>query len=372
MNNRERHEQRYKRRVAKRQSKRLIECDDFDKVFTFEHLYKSYQKCRLGVGWKASTQKYKMNAIFNVTRTLYQLKSNKYQTGRFYEFDLVERGKKRHIKSVHISERVTQRCLCDYSLVKMMGKSFIKDNGACQKGKGIHYARNRLKQHLLNYYKRNKTNQGYVLLFDFSKFFDSINHLRLKEIIERQYTDKRLIALLEKLIDDFGEVGLGLGSQISQTCALAFPNELDHYIKERLHIKEYGRYMDDGYLLHSNKEKLQKCLIEIKKICDKLGIILNTKKTHISKIEKGFSFLKIRYLLTNSGKVVQMASKDSTTRMRRKLKRLKKRVDAGLMTKDDVKKSVISWLGCMQWCSSYRQTQEIKQLYKSLFKEDLL
>lgn len=371
MNNRERHEQRYKRRVAKRESKRLKDCDDFDKVFTFENLYKSYQKCRLGVSWKASTQKYKVNAIFNVTRTLYQLQNNKYQTGRFYEFDLYERGKKRHIRSVHISERVTQRCLCDNSLVKVMGRTFIKDNGACQKDKGIHFARNRLKQHLLDYYKQNKTNCGYVLLFDFSKYFDNINHDKMKEIIEKNYRDERLISLIEKLIDDFGEKGLGLGSQISQTCALAFPNKLDHFVKEKLKIKGYGRYMDDGYLLNKSKEKLQECLIKIKEICSDLGIILNLKKTHISKIEKGFSFLKIRYLLTENGKVVQMANKDSTTRMRRKLKKLYKRVCDGRMAVDDVRKSVTSWLGCMQWCSSYRQAKEIKLLFKKLFKENL-
>ena len=69
--------------------------------------------------------------------------------------------------------------------------------------------------------------------------------------------------LVNGFIDDFGEVGLGLGSQISQVSALMYPNKLDHYIKEELRIQAYGRYMDDGYLVHESKEHLQHCLQEI-------------------------------------------------------------------------------------------------------------
>jgi RNA-directed DNA polymerase len=369
MNSRERHEARYKRRVIKRQNKRDKNLDDFDKIFTFDNLYNSYKKCRLGVSWKGSTQKYKSNAIFNVMRTYNELHNDKYKTGNFYEFNLVERGKIRHIRSVHISERVVQRCLCDNSLIRTMGRTFIKDNGACQKGKGVHFSRRRLRQHLYNYYKRNKTNKGYVLLFDFSKYFDNIDHDTLKEILRKEYKDERILKILFKLIDDFGDKGLGLGSQISQTCALAYPNRLDHYIKEVLRIKEYGRYMDDGYLISESKEKLKTCLEVIKAICDKYHIKLNTKKTYIIKLENSFTFLKIRFILTTTGKVIQVATRDSTTRMRRKLKKLKNRCLADLMSANEVKCSVISWLGCMKWCSSYRQRQEIIKLYNKLFKE---
>ena len=68
-------------------------------------------------GGKASTQRYKANALLNVVDTLDLLRSGKFKSKGFYEFDIIERGKERHIKSVHISERVVQRCLCDYSLV---------------------------------------------------------------------------------------------------------------------------------------------------------------------------------------------------------------------------------------------------------------
>lgn len=51
----------------------------------------------------------------------------------------------------------------------------------------------------------------------------------------------------------------------SQVLAITYLNELDHYIKEKLHIKYYVRYMDDGILIHEDKEYLEFCLEEIKK-----------------------------------------------------------------------------------------------------------
>ncbi|MEG1582279.1 MAG: RNA-directed DNA polymerase [Clostridia bacterium] len=370
MNSRERHENRYKRRVAKRKSKMPTECDDFDKVFNLDNMYRSYQKCRLGVGWKASTQKYMVNAIYNITKTLKELKTSTYKTGNFYEFNICERGKQRHIRSIHISERIVQKCLCDNSLVKLLSRSFIQDNGACQKGKGEHYALNRLEKHLRTYYKTYGTNKVYILNYDFSKYFDNINHEKLKELLLSKYTDKKLITLIFNLIDDFGEKGLGLGSQISQICALAYPNKLDHNIKEVIIVRGYGRYMDDGYLISKDKEKLNYCLKRIKQICDGLGIILNQKKTHIRKIDKKFQFLKKRFIFTETGKIIRLPAKDTATRMRRKLKKFKIRLDAGKMKLGDIKKSMSSWLGSMKHCRSHKQVAEMKKLYKKLFLEE--
>lgn len=111
----------------------------------------------------------------NVNNALRRLQSGKYKSAGFIEFDITERGKRRHIKSVHISERVVQRCLCDFGLIPMLTKSFIYDNGACLEGKGIDFALNRLNCHLQRHYRKHGT-EGYALVFDFSKFFDRIQH----------------------------------------------------------------------------------------------------------------------------------------------------------------------------------------------------
>lgn len=262
MNSKERHEARYQRRKMKRllhKRQKEAKNGDFGKVFTFDNLYTAFRKCCLGVGWKASTQRFKANALQNVNDIYRSLHNGTYKSRGFYEFDIVERGKERHIKSVHISERVVQRCLCDNALVPMFSRSFIYDNGACMANKGIDFAVRRLTCHLQRYFRKHGTD-GYALVFDFSKYFDNIAHEPLKATVSKTFSDPRIVQLVNGFIDDFGEVGLGLGSQISQVSALMYPNKLDHYIKEELRIQAYGRYMDDGYLVHESKEHLQHCL----------------------------------------------------------------------------------------------------------------
>lgn len=369
MNSKERHEARYQRRKAQREAKKQQLCaarDDYDKVFTFDNLYNAYRKCCLGVGWKASTQRYKANALQNVNNTLSLLRNGGFKSRGFYEFDRCERGKLRHIKSIHLSERVVQRCLCDNSLVPMFSRSFIYDNGACIKGKGIKFAIDRLKCHLQRHYRKYGTD-GYALVFDFSKYFDNIEHKPLKDIIDSEYTDTRLAGLVKQLVDDFGDIGLGLGSQISQACALRYPNRLDHYIKEVLRIKGYARYMDDGYLLHKSKEYLQKCLSDIKQICGELGIKLNTKKTQIVKISRGITFLQRRFVLTETGKVIIKPRPRGIVKMRRKLRVFKRKLDAGKMAFADIKTSFVSFKGHLKHCNAHRIIVRLNALFDKIF-----
>lgn len=296
-----------------------------------------------------------------------QLQDGTYRSKGFYEFDIMERGKARHIKSVHISERVVQKCLCDYSLVPMLTRRFIYDNGACTKGKGIDFAINRLRRHLHEYFRK-YGNDGYVLVFDFSKYFDRINHEILKEKIANVYKDERLIKLVSMFIDNFGGgAGLGLGSQVSQISALFYPNDLDHAIKEELGIKYYGRYMDDGYLISNDKEHLKRCLARIKEICEQNGIVLNTKKTQIIKLSRYFTFLKKRVKLTESGKVVMKISKKNIVSMRRKLHHFKPLVDRGEFKAEDVRTSFVSWIGHACHYNAWKTIQRMTSLFNELF-----
>ena len=96
MNSAERREARYQRRKAARMKKKaaaLREYGDFETVFSFERLYESYRASVRGVGWKASTQRYKAASLANVTKTHEELIAGRYRSKGFYEFDIVERGK---------------------------------------------------------------------------------------------------------------------------------------------------------------------------------------------------------------------------------------------------------------------------------------
>ena len=374
MTSEERKEARFQRRKAARAEKKAACCgqsDNFDWVFSYEHLYHSYKMCRRNVGWKASVQKYITNAPINVYQTWQRLQAGKYRTSGFFEFDLMERGKKRHIRSVTIGERIVQRCLCDYALVPVLGRTYIYDNGASMANKGYSFAVDRLCQHLRQHYRKHGT-EGYVLLFDFSKFFDRVSHRVVKAVLHREFSDERIIKLTEHFIDAFGDVGLGLGSQISQVLALASANRLDHYIQEQCRIGSYGRYMDDGYLIHPSKEYLQKCLEGIRRICEELEITLNEKKTQIVKLSRGFTFLKVRFFLLPGGRIVRKINHCSVTRMRRKLKSYQRFVAAGKMTMDDVYQSWQSWKAYASNFNAWHTIQSMAALYNKLFIDDWL
>ena len=369
MTSEERHEARYRRRVEKRAAKKAAACsalDDFNEVFSYEHLYRSYQKCRRNVAWKASVQKYITQAPLLVKQTYDRLQQGKFRSSGFFEFDITERGKLRHIKSVTVGERVVQRCLCDYALVPMLGRTFIYDNAASLENRGYHFAVRRLCQHLQEHYRKHGT-EGYILLFDFRKFFDNVSHRVCKDILREEFTDERIIAITEHFMSMFGDKGLGLGSQISQTFALASANRLDHYVKDVCGIRGYGRYMDDGYVIHESKERLHKILEGIRQVCAELEITLNEKKTHIVKLTHGFTFLKARIYLTDTGKVLRKIPKVSVTRERRKLKKFVPLYEAGKMTYQDLYTSWQSWRAYARNFSAWRTIQSIGKLYDDLF-----
>lgn len=369
MTSQERREARYQRRRAarlQRKAELAREYGDYETVFSFDNLYRGYRESIKGVGWKASTQRYKAGALAHINKTQDELLAGTFRSRGFYEFDLVERGKPRHIRSVHISERVVQRSLCDNCLVPMLSRSFIHDNGASLRGKGYDFAVDRVTQFLARHYRKYGS-EGYALVFDFSKYFDNAAHEPIFAALEKSGIDERLAAISKYFISCFGEVGLGLGSQVSQIAAIALPNRLDHFVKDKLGIKAYERYMDDGIAVDRSKERLVECLEHIRRICAELGIRLNEKKTQIVKLSRGFTFLKVRFRFGKSGAVIRRASYKGIRHMRQKLKVFRRWVSSGRMTVDDVQCSLTSWRGHMRKFHSYYCVQSVEQKYRELF-----
>ena len=310
MTSEERHEARYKRRKAKRDSKRkkvLEEHGDYYQVISRNALSRAAKEAAKGVKYKASVQRFMLRRLTNVSAIHRNLVYHKDIRKGFICFTLMERGKVRKIMSVHFSERVPQKSLNQNALIPVLTRSLIHDNGASRKGMGTGFAMKRLVGHLRWHYRRYGT-EGYILLVDFSDYFGSIDHEVAKQIIADAFDDPGIIWLANLFIDAYYEYnvkfknipeeeahkGLGLGSEINQTLAISVPNPMDHYIKEVLRIKCYGRYMDDFYLIHPDKEYLKYCLEQIEMICARLKITVSAKKTKIVKLSHGFTFLKTK------------------------------------------------------------------------------
>lgn len=366
MTSAERKQARYLRRKAKREEKRKLRnsnYDNFNIVFSFEHLWKSLQKCCKNVGWKTSTQKIRNRPITSLAKTYIRLHNGTYKSNGFYEFTITERGKQRQIKSVHISERIVQKCLCDYCLTPIFLPTLIYDNGASIKGKGIDFTRRRLTKHLRQHYAK-YGNSGYALIYDFSKYFDRISHEILLERVATYISDKQIMKLFTHFVKCFGDCGLGLGSQISQNAAIFYPNELDHFIKSRLKVKGNARYMDDGYLIVKDIFFARFAFSEIKKILERYKIVLNTKKTHIIKLSRGIPFLKQRFVLTNTGKIIKIPFKASAKNMKKKIKIFSRWIAEGKMPKSNAIVSYEAWKSHLLHSNSYYCLRKMDKLAK--------
>mgnify|MGYP001153300460 CR=1 FL=1 len=368
-----------------------------NKISNANVLMNSFYEAKKGCSWKNSVQQYEANFLKNIRHTQLELREKTYRQQDFYCFYLKERGKDRYVRSISFYDRVVQRALCD--LVNPIVEPYlIHDNGASVKKKGIDFARRRIENHLHKYYRK-YGNKGYALVIDFSKFYDNILHKPLMDMYREIIDDKDIINLINHLVDSFsvdisnynitenelfdslayakaetektGEKmmhkSLGIGSQISQISGIYYPSKMDNYCKIVKGIKFYGRYMDDTYIIGNNKEELKSLLDDIDKICKKQGIFINHKKTQLFRLDKGFTFLKIKYRLTDTGHLVRIPVKKNFIRERRKLKSFKNLLDKGLIDFHDIEEQYKSWKGNIQKYDCYKSLKNLDKVFNDLF-----
>ncbi|MBP3635929.1 MAG: RNA-directed DNA polymerase, partial [Bacilli bacterium] len=179
----------------------------------------------------------------------------------------------------------------------------------------------------------------YYLKCDIRKYFPSINHDILLNLLKKVNFSNDEMWLIEKYVrskPSSYNCGLPLGNQTSQWFALFYFDMVDRHIKEKLRVKHYIRYMDDMILVSRDKEYLKYCLDEIRKICEiELNLLLNNK-TQIGKVSNGIDFLGFRNVLTSSGKVVRKLRQSSKIRMKKHLKTLEKLYNKNIIDKEYV------------------------------------
>lgn len=329
-------------------------------IFDGNALYDAYLKAKKGSDWKPQVQRFEMTYLLELAQMQEHLENMDYEFLPTTSFTLHERGKIRRITGEQIQDRIVKHSLCDESLNPSIERFLIYDNGASIEGKGIAFSRSRLVTHLRKYYAQHGSNDGYILLIDFSKYYDNIRHDVLIELIEKYVTDEHSRWLLRKTVersqvdvsymsdDEYenclnrlfdslihqninrklltGEKlmakHLNIGDQVAQTAGISYPIRIDNFVKIVKSVKFYGRYMDDSYAIHESREFLEELLEEIIEIANELGITVNTKKTRICKLSEHWRYLQVQYSLTDTGRVIQKINPKRLTAMRRKMKKL--------------------------------------------------
>ena len=287
--------------------RRNIKYDDYISIENIIYIYKIVKK---------NTKNKKKIALFedyfsiNITNIYNILKSKSYDGGVYNTFKIYE-PKERIIKSQNIKDKIINHFVSYYFLFPMLESSLINSNVATRKGKGTSYGIKLLKRYLKK--------DDFILKCDITKFFNNIDHDILKKKILKKIKDKDILEIVNTIIDS--TEGLPIGNLSSQILAIFYLNEMDHFIKEKLKIKRYIRYMDDFVLIHEDKEYLKYCLKQINKFLNKEKLTLNNK-TMIININNGLTFLGYRFIY-NDKLIIKVISKNKR-KILKKLRNLKK------------------------------------------------
>jgi hypothetical protein len=360
-----------------------------------------------GSSWKEEPQRFEMDVLSELTKLQAELESGAYHTSRGSEFILNERGHIRYIHGGRVRDRVVRHALCDRVLIPAIDKYLTYNNGASQKGKGITFARKMLEQDLHSYFLETGTNEGYIAFVDFSKFYDNIRHDQVMEIFKPKIdgfsakllegilrnfevdvsymTESEYASCMGRKYDSLTHRGIAeeklahekmmrksvdIGDQVSQVIGISYPTRIDNYATIVRGHRRYGRYMDDIYIIHSDREYLKETLEDISKEAAKLGLFINERKTRICRLDHTFKYLQIKYFLTDTGKVVRRINPQSLTRQRKRLKAYKRLLDKGEMQYSSIEQAYKSWMGSYYRIMSKKQIRNMKALYTELFGRD--
>lgn len=268
-----------------------------------------------------------------------------------YEVFTVSDPKPRKIHKASVRDRVLNLAV-HRVLYPIFEKSFIFDSYSSRKGKGLHLGVKRL-FNATRKVSQNWHTSGYVLKCDVNKFFDSVDHKILFELLKRRVEEKQTLDLLKIILQSFEKSagkGLPLGNVTSQLFANVYLHELDRFVKHTLKVKYYFRYADDFVILHKDKELLQKYETEIKKfLVENLLLKIHENQILIRKINQGIDFLG--YVILPHALVLRTKTKN---RIFKKLLDMKN-VDEKFF------QSLDSYLGVLKHCSS-------RQIKKELFE----
>lgn len=340
---------------------------DKEKVIGVDALFDSMNKCAKGVRWKGTVAFFRHNWTDEIPKLSDQLHNGSYKERRAKFFTITE-PKVREIMSIHFRDRVYQRSLNDVAIYPQVSRSFIADNFACQKGKGTLAARQRLEEYLHRYYRKHGTD-GYILKIDIKGYYPNMNH-RFAEKMLSEYLDDDTYQMAARVLQHLpGEVGYNPGSQIVQIVGITALDDTDHYIKERLGVKYYIRYMDDFLIIHHDRETIEGYLTAIRAKLEGQGMRINESKTFIQKVRDPVTHLGFIYRLTPFGKVVVLADPAKIKHEKKKVMRMIAKVRKGEMTKHDVDVHFKAFKGSVRYGNSHQLIYRLNRWYESLWKE---
>jgi len=330
----------------------------FNHISSLPNLLKAWKEFKKS----KSSKKDVLNFEFNLENNLFALHKklvDKTYTPSPYETFFVYDPKKRHIHKANVSDRVLYQAV--YRIIyPIFDKHFIYDSYSSRKEKGVHKGSKRLFV-FLRKISKNWNVPVFALKCDVRKFFDSIDHEVLFNLIKEKIKDEDTLILIESILSSFEKskgIGLPLGNVTSQLFANIYLNELDQFIKHSLKVKYYLRYADDFIILNNNQEDLEEILEKLREFLKlKLKLELHPNKISIRKLKQGIDF--VGYVILKDAVVLRTKTKK---RIYKKLKKAKINFKNYLLDKDKFIHIKNSYLGIVKHCNGKEIERQINRI----------
>lgn len=298
-----------------------------------------------------------------------QLKNQSYNTSDYIIFERQEGVKLREIyKLPYFPDRICQWALLQV-IEPILMKQLVRDTYSAIPGRGIHLALNRLTSSI----KKDREGTKYCLKLDVKKYYPNINHDILKSIYRRIFKDKKVLWLIDEIIDSTeGNKGIPIGNYMSQWSGNLYLSPFDHWIKEVKGIKYYYRYMDDIVILHESKEYLHELRLEIEQyLKQELDLEVKDNWQVFPTAIRGIDFLGYRifpdFILLRKG---------TLKRMKLKVKEINKYLKVNDLITHNQWRSLNSYYGWLLYCNSYRLQEKyiipLRGQMEKFYKEVIL
>lgn len=265
---------------------------NFEDVICLDNLleaWKEFIRCKRN---KPDVQEFFLKLMDNLFVLHEDLSSDNYKHGGYYAFNISD-PKPRSIHKASVRDRLLHHAIYRI-LYPFFDKTFIADSYSCRLGKGTHRALNRFRE-FAHKVSKNNTRTCWILKCDIRKFFANIDHKILLDILNSYISDKRIVRLLQEIIDSFStkpNIGLPLGNLTSQLFVNIYMNEFDQFVKHKLKEKYYIRYADDFIFLSDSKSQLEALIPRISYFLgENLKLQLHPDKVFIKTLTSGIDFL---------------------------------------------------------------------------------
>lgn len=352
--------------------------EQFDRATSLRGLSRAAKKTLQGVGHKDGPQEFNTTRLGSCARLRRDILHKRYYARPGTPVEIF-RPKHRTATAPWYRDRVWQRSMCLHGVYDDLTRGFIPENFACQAGKGTDLAVRTVINMLQSLHRAAPGATVWGKHLDIRRFFPSTPQEEIKALDRERITEPLFLPYLFEIIDmqpdprsmeeiaadPYGKRGTGLGSQINQLNQVALPDELDHRIKARCPC--YARYNDDFLLLSHSKETLIECTALIDAWCSRKGLTL-TDKAGFFRAQDGFYYLRKKFILKSSGKIIIRLHPKALAEERETLRSLKRLVATGERSMDQVKAHYQSWIANAEYAGD-GPIRTMDKFYTTLFRQ---